>query len=902
MNDSSIPKQKVDTVKHDFDNNRYKGQTKNGVRSGNGTYGYPIGGKELFTYAGEWKDGYKQGQGSFKIAGFSKYEGEFSNGEITGYGKRTWADGRIYEGNFICGEQNGHGRWTHHTTNLLGRRINLTYEGEFVDNRRQGQGMYDDGAVIYTGAFSGHKFNGMGNARARDGSFTLNGVFLDNILTGAASVNFADQEQRPISHLQCDTWRFGRPEGFGTYACTDNSYYFSGNFAGGSVLETEVASYIWSSVDRSELIKAEEAAAEAKLIAAGGKAAKKAPPKKGEAPEGLTVPRGCNIGEIIVRTGGQALIEAQAAAAAAAAADPKAKKGKDAPSDGGKLLLPEPPAGMPMPAEHRRLFKVTLRSVLAPTPGGGLASLSEPLPLWVRNPKQEEMASMSTRFPVPAIVFGTDSTLDANADSVARRRPPSCSQRGAPSALRLENGASKASADSQGVVCNLLPINASVSYSVSFDNWSGAQSRITLIVDFKLDSAIASNFCAASADRPGSEYEVSEQTYEYIPIISFSREFNGAEIDSSALRLLLVIPRGHLEATGNAVNDTWTNCKFELRSAGDSENPEEAVCATWDVPALHIAQWHSAALDLRATSDEGVLLFCDGTQLTRITEEKLGSALAWLPEKSAITSTSNQVSADHQGLAEAKESEAAGVIAASGSIRHIVRFGGAGFAGSIKALALCTASEACNCIAVTSVYDQWHQREATWAEYKSNDWYGRAVKISAHEKAAAQSKADKLSAAQLALAAAEAEAAAAKLTEDAATMQAAQNALSAAQAQAKTASADASAPVKPTLVTDVPYDYKIESAAWITLVCGQVQFNNLAVPVDLPPGQYTLQIEDAVTSSCLLTKNIVTTTKDDIASSTPLPLASVQDMIRAVRPVATYTQLSFLVTDPKAEP
>ena len=79
------------------DNNRYRGNSKGGIRHGNGTYSYPMGGREMFKYNGNWVTGNKKGKGKFSIAGVSDYEGEFdSNGEITGYGKRTWVDGRIY--------------------------------------------------------------------------------------------------------------------------------------------------------------------------------------------------------------------------------------------------------------------------------------------------------------------------------------------------------------------------------------------------------------------------------------------------------------------------------------------------------------------------------------------------------------------------------------------------------------------------------------------------------------------------------------------------------------------------------------------------------------------------------------------------------------------------------------
>jgi hypothetical protein len=45
------------------DNNRYNGESKDGIRHGVGTYSYPMGGQEMFMYDGNWDMGVKKGQG-----------------------------------------------------------------------------------------------------------------------------------------------------------------------------------------------------------------------------------------------------------------------------------------------------------------------------------------------------------------------------------------------------------------------------------------------------------------------------------------------------------------------------------------------------------------------------------------------------------------------------------------------------------------------------------------------------------------------------------------------------------------------------------------------------------------------------------------------------------------------
>jgi hypothetical protein len=90
MDENLIPQETAPARAGNVENNRYHGETKDGVRHGTGTYSYPMGGREMFMYDGNWDAGVKKGHGVLSIAGLSKYEGEFdSTGEITGYGKRT---------------------------------------------------------------------------------------------------------------------------------------------------------------------------------------------------------------------------------------------------------------------------------------------------------------------------------------------------------------------------------------------------------------------------------------------------------------------------------------------------------------------------------------------------------------------------------------------------------------------------------------------------------------------------------------------------------------------------------------------------------------------------------------------------------------------------------------------
>ncbi|OHS96369.1 hypothetical protein TRFO_10047 [Tritrichomonas foetus] len=124
-------------------------------------YEYP---NEFFKYVGEWKNGKKHGKGRFFIGQNSYYEGEFKDGEINGVGDRYYPNGSHYHGDFVNGEFNGHGIYTDTATNEV-------YTGEFLNNRRHGEGELKMGdGTIYKGFFFNHKRHGDGEYTDPDGN------------------------------------------------------------------------------------------------------------------------------------------------------------------------------------------------------------------------------------------------------------------------------------------------------------------------------------------------------------------------------------------------------------------------------------------------------------------------------------------------------------------------------------------------------------------------------------------------------------------------------------------------------------------------------------------------------------------------------------------------------------
>ena len=88
-----------------LDGAKYVGEWKNGKRNGQGTFTFPDGEK----YVGEFKDGKRNGQGTYTFPDGKKYVGEFKDGEYNGQGTFTSLDGKKYVGEWKDGNINGKG-------------------------------------------------------------------------------------------------------------------------------------------------------------------------------------------------------------------------------------------------------------------------------------------------------------------------------------------------------------------------------------------------------------------------------------------------------------------------------------------------------------------------------------------------------------------------------------------------------------------------------------------------------------------------------------------------------------------------------------------------------------------------------------------------------------------------
>jgi hypothetical protein len=117
-------------------------------------------------YAGPCVNGLAQGMAYAR--GRAEYHGDFSAGMKHGKGVKTWQNGDRYEGEFIEDRKEGHGTYSFGRGPWAGER----YDGEWLADRRQGYGVYRwPTGDIYRGAWDADRPSGpptaMMRARAR---------------------------------------------------------------------------------------------------------------------------------------------------------------------------------------------------------------------------------------------------------------------------------------------------------------------------------------------------------------------------------------------------------------------------------------------------------------------------------------------------------------------------------------------------------------------------------------------------------------------------------------------------------------------------------------------------------------------------------------------------------------
>lgn len=324
-------------------------------------------------------DGKKHGSGGkFSLQEGDCYEGDFSRGEITGKGTKTWVDGRTYTGDFVCGEQTGRGAWS----SADGKEY---YEGDFVDNRREGQGQHRvSNGDTYNGAFSRHKYHGAGSY-LRENNFVVTSMFETGSAHGRGSISWHKAGSYEGSLVQ------GNMHGQGKYAAFNGSYRYSGEFSCNrpSYSVQKLNLFVDKSFMKSHAV---EETSKKKAPAKG---------KKGADVSGdvlATVSAGHEIGRVVYLMSTEG-----SAAAATAGAGANAAGGQD--EHAGQWTAP---LSVPCPVEQLRAVRLRLREHHPPPPPakGEAPRESDPaselgavLPLWRRRVSAEGRSSAWERFP-----------------------------------------------------------------------------------------------------------------------------------------------------------------------------------------------------------------------------------------------------------------------------------------------------------------------------------------------------------------------------------------------------------------------------------------------------------------------------------------------------------------------
>ena len=118
---------------------------------------------DVAKYVGEWKDGKRNGQGTFTSADGNKYVGEFKDDKANGQGTFSWINGNKFVGEFKDDKRNGQGTFTSADGNK--------YVGEFKDDKANGQGTFSwINGNKYVGEFKDDKRNGQGTFTYAGGS------------------------------------------------------------------------------------------------------------------------------------------------------------------------------------------------------------------------------------------------------------------------------------------------------------------------------------------------------------------------------------------------------------------------------------------------------------------------------------------------------------------------------------------------------------------------------------------------------------------------------------------------------------------------------------------------------------------------------------------------------------
>lgn len=162
-------------------------------------------------YDGYWKDGFREGSGTYTWKAGHSYTGEWSAGKTHGKGRYEFADGTVYEGMFSKGKFSGFGFYSFPNRDV--------YEGEFLNDRFHGQGSlkFSTGYVLM-GTFFQDSLHGKGTF-ARGKFVIYEGDWQHGFYDGQGVKNYQNGDKF------VGNWKNGYKEGNGVYTHQDGTCY-----------------------------------------------------------------------------------------------------------------------------------------------------------------------------------------------------------------------------------------------------------------------------------------------------------------------------------------------------------------------------------------------------------------------------------------------------------------------------------------------------------------------------------------------------------------------------------------------------------------------------------------------------------------------------------------------------
>lgn len=198
----------------------YRGTLEEGTLQGKGEMYDDQG---LLTYAGNFTDGVRSGDGSLYESGVLTYEGQFSGDLPNGQGTAYENGIKCYQGAFVDGVYEGEGTAFHPN----GTRA---YTGSFVAGLYEGEGTaYDqEGRTIYKGSFAAGLYEGSGTVYLTDGG-QIQAEFT------AGTTNGVIQWYRSGKLWYDGSAADLTPDGFGTLYAENGKVVYAGEFDQGTL-------------------------------------------------------------------------------------------------------------------------------------------------------------------------------------------------------------------------------------------------------------------------------------------------------------------------------------------------------------------------------------------------------------------------------------------------------------------------------------------------------------------------------------------------------------------------------------------------------------------------------------------------------------------------------------------